>query len=148
MVRLLCLIALTLCVAFAAQATRFYKWVDEEGVVHYSDSPPAHGRYEQIETRDPASTFEELDALEDENSEGTEEEAQERPTRPPSPQSVAEARQINCQNARNNLDTLTSFDAIQMDLDGDGELETLTEAQVEEQVERMRAQIERFCDEG
>jgi hypothetical protein len=148
MVRLLCLLALTLCVAVAAQATRFYKWVDEEGVVHYSDSPPAHGRFEQIETREPPSTFEELEALNQENDEeDADQEAEPRPTAPAAPQSAAEARRMNCQNARSNLETMTSFDTIQMDLDGDGELETLTEAQVQEQIERMRTQVERFCED-
>jgi hypothetical protein len=145
MVRLLAFLILTLCVATAADATRFYKWVDEDGVVHYSDSPPAHGRFEQIETREPASTFEELEAQNKDNDDPAVEQT---PPAPTPPQSAAEARRVNCENARSNLETLTSFDTIQMDLNGDGELETLTEAQMQEQIERMRAQIARFCEDG
>lgn len=45
---LLVLIALTVWVG-AAQAARTYKWVDEDGVTHYSQYPPPEGEAEIIE---------------------------------------------------------------------------------------------------
>jgi hypothetical protein len=148
MIRLSVILILALGVAASADATRFYKWIDEDGVVHYSDSPPDHGRFEQIETRDPASSFEELeafrdDAQEDEREDGDAQEA----ASVPAPTALAEVRRLNCENARHNLETLTTFDNVQMDVDGDGEPELLNEEQKQQQIERMQAQVEVFCDE-
>lgn len=42
------LVALVLCVA-PAHATRTYKWVDEDGVTHYSQYPPPEGEAQIIE---------------------------------------------------------------------------------------------------
>lgn len=145
MVRFAIVSILALCLSATVEATRFYKWVDEDGVVHYSDSPPDHSRYEQIQTREPASSFQELEEQMREDADEAEAAAEAAaPAR--APQSADEARRMNCENARNNLQTLQSFQNIQMDLDGDGELDTLTEEQKAEQIERMQAQIERFCE--
>jgi hypothetical protein len=144
MTRLILALGLALLLAPSAEATRFYKWVDENGVTHYSDSPPEHGRYEQIQTRDPVSRLEDLPLDEDD---AEDEGAQPAPAPPAGPQTLSEARRINCETARTNLATLTSFEVIRMDLDGDGQLDTLSAEQRQDQIERAREQIELFCDE-
>lgn len=58
---LACLVALP----FAAAAQQMYKWVDEKGVTHYTDSPPTSGDARKIDIRAtppsapvaPAQTF-------------------------------------------------------------------------------------------
>jgi hypothetical protein len=44
---LACLVVLP----FAAAAQQMYKWVDEKGVTHYTDSPPPSGNAQKIDIR-------------------------------------------------------------------------------------------------
>ena len=54
------LLALVLSLAFTgASFAELYKWVDEEGHVHYGDCPPADCKAEQIETA-PGPSEEEI----------------------------------------------------------------------------------------
>jgi len=51
----LILLLVLLCAAFAAQADHVYRWVDAQGHVHYSDSPPPEAQNIQssgVETQD------------------------------------------------------------------------------------------------
>ncbi len=44
----LLIVALIIALAFVATLAQVYKWVDEEGVVHYGDSPPQNTESEEI----------------------------------------------------------------------------------------------------
>ena len=45
-----------LLVSSGASMAEIYKWVDEDGNVHFSDSPPAQQEHEQVEVRDGSKT--------------------------------------------------------------------------------------------
>jgi hypothetical protein len=137
MTRLILALGLALLLAPSAEATRFYKWVDEDGVTHYSDSPPDHDRYERIDVREPRSQ-----TLPDPAAEG-EAGATIAPDAPPL--SEAEARALNCENARETLAALLAAEVVQMDLNDDGRLEILSEAQRQLQIRRFRAEVAEHC---
>ncbi len=144
MVRALAILVLTLCMAVAAQATRFYKWVDEDGVVHYSDTRPDHERYEQLDVREPPSLEDELEAAGIDPSE--EDPALAKTEAAAAAERAAqEARRTSCTNARTTLSELTSNENVAMDLDGDGSLETLNEIQRQAQIQVYRSQVAQFC---
>ena len=44
-------LGLALCAAAPADAQRVYKWTDENGVVHFSPTPPPEGDSEQVRLR-------------------------------------------------------------------------------------------------
>lgn len=44
-------LALALCCAGTASATEVYRWTDDKGVTHYSDTPPANKNYERVNVR-------------------------------------------------------------------------------------------------
>ena len=48
-------IALMLCLANTAEAQKMYRWVDEQGRVHYGDRPPPGKRQELRKARDPSA---------------------------------------------------------------------------------------------
>jgi hypothetical protein len=51
------LLAATVALAQSGGSATIYKWVDEKGVTHYSESPPRRGSPQQIELpRSPAPT--------------------------------------------------------------------------------------------
>jgi hypothetical protein len=49
--RRLGLLLLLLPLAFAAVSQPMYKWVDEKGVTHYSETPPPDGKAQKVEVK-------------------------------------------------------------------------------------------------
>ncbi|MDW8478913.1 MAG: DUF4124 domain-containing protein [Xanthomonadales bacterium] len=132
---LLCL--LSLLPLGAVSAGKYYRWVDERGVAHFSDRPPAHGRFEEVVT--------------EEKAQAAKEEAPAAPTAadaapPAEPRLDAEAaRRINCDNARQVLADLEANETVRMDLDGDGRLETLSAARRREQIALWQGKVAEYC---
>jgi Domain of unknown function (DUF4124) len=89
--------ALTVGVAPAAFAGEVYQWKDANGVTHYSQTPPAQGKFQ---TR---SIYQ-----------------RERATNDQAAATGAPAESPQCTTARKNIDLLMSGAKLQMDSDGDG----------------------------
>lgn len=108
-------------------AQTVYKWKDARGVTHYSERPPASGRYSQQDgKRDPAAAQPAAKA-----------------------DSAAAKPDPRCNTARGNLATLQGKAAVQMDTDGDGKLDrTLSDAERANQVELARSTLKAYnCTE-
>ncbi|GIX32821.1 MAG: hypothetical protein KatS3mg125_0777 [Lysobacterales bacterium] len=116
---------------------KLYRWVDERGVAHYADRPPAHQNFEQIEFKDDKSDSEPNTAPEDAK------------TAPEAGQassiSAEEARLQNCQNSRSVLAQLEANENVRMDTNGDGVLEQLSPAQRREQIALYRKRVGEYC---
>ncbi len=132
----------TLLLAMPASAQQIYKWVDKDGTVHFTDSPPddsvnAERRVmgnsaravAQDASRVPETSAEpggdDIDAL-----------------------YTPEQRSAGCQQARANHTTLLTMPIIQQDLDGDGVAEELNDAQKADALARAEAQIRLLCVDG
>lgn len=45
------ILALAVCCTGTVSATEVYRWTDDKGVTHYSDTPPANKKYERMNVR-------------------------------------------------------------------------------------------------
>jgi hypothetical protein len=115
----------------AVLSEQFYKWQDEKGVWHYSAKPPKDQPADKLQVRASASKPEE-------DEEGEEEEAADK-SKTETPESA------NCKAARNNLYVLNTNREVAKDLDGDGEVETLTLDQHQEEIALAERMIAAFC---
>jgi hypothetical protein len=132
-------IAVLVC-AGDANAQKFYKWKDADGVTHYTTTPPPDGQQADRLAVDaaPASPL-----VDDKPAEG----------QPRDPNVPTEARSGNaverrsaaCTTARANLGTLETNPFVTMDKDGDGKQELLTVDEQNAQIARAREQVRILC---
>lgn len=119
-----------------ALADRLYKWTDENGVTHYTDSPPPDRAYETRSVDPDAAEAASAERREAAEQDGAAADA------PASPVDQ------NCTRVRANLATLESAAGVTMDLDGDGTAEELTPEQRAEQLELAQRQVEAYCGQA
>lgn len=119
-----------------AQAEKFYKWQDENGVWHYDSKPPKtqEATALKIYSKSASPVADEADE-EDEASEADKAE--------PRPGSDA----ANCKVVKANLQLLTSDAQATKDLDGDGKQDRLSREQTQAEIAATRKQIEMYCRE-
>ena len=101
------------------------KWTDQNGVTHFSQDPPTGEQYEERDVREPPIA-----------RKTAEEEAKEAEPKPESDL---------CQRVRANIKTLEESQEVRMDLNGDGEVEVLDEAQRASQLDIARKQVDIYC---
>jgi hypothetical protein len=129
------LCALALAVPAAAQ--QVYKWVDKDGTVHFTDSPPdetvgaervvLRGNVQSVitEVEQRGMTPDEIDLL-----------------------YTPEQRQAACQQALANRSTLRTMPVVSKDKDGDGVPDELTEEEKTQEMERADSQVALLCRDG
>jgi hypothetical protein len=126
-IRFLASLAIVWGLAAAAQgAERVYRWVDEQGVVHYGQQPSPIYKSEAIEVQKGYST-----AAED-NEKATEEELK-----------AADEAEY-CRIATENFEALSSEGEVQRK-DEYGELHTMTEEQKQTERDRAKEAMDRYC---
>ncbi len=128
-----------LLLAMPASGQQIYKWVDKDGTVHFTDSPPddsvnAERRVMGNSARAVAMESAQAPAAEAQPG-GDDLDALYTP----------EQRSAGCQQARANHTTLLTMPIIQQDLDGDGVAEELNDEQKAEALARAEAQIRVLC---
>ena len=149
--RMLLVRFVTLAIAFAATGATVagvYKWVDENGVVHYSEIRPLDYEAENLRPRSDGTTDEEarrkLDALidraQDKNVETTPDDRQQALTR-------ASRRKENCDTARENLRLLESGVRIRAN-DAEGNAYFLDDDERQAKLVETQSQIQANCTEG
>lgn len=133
---------------FASQATGVYKWVDAEGVAHFSQARPPGHQAEMLDVKvtpaTPAPTSEattqgkEQAAPEENKAEGR--------TKPPAEQQarVDKVREENCRKAKRNLHTLQTFPVI-TSVDESGNPVRLDDAQKQAKIESTQKLIDEYC---
>ncbi len=140
--RILLVIALFgLVAALPAQAVSLYKWVDENGRVHYSQTPPdAKAREsEQMQVKDsnPYQSTQENEAAENEekNDAG--------PKTTDEAAKIVETRKQNCEIARQNLETFKNSEQVKQP---DGTVITLSEEMRASKMKQAQALINAYCN--
>jgi Domain of unknown function (DUF4124) len=149
------LACLLLLLSFNAHGA-LHKWVDADGKVHYSDSPPPpDARTQKLELLSapatetgtsasdvPAtSTTAEREAEWRKTQKAKEEAAQ----KAAKEQEAALARQMNCQQARSQLLTLQNSPAIAT-YDANGERRLMNDADRQRGIEATNKAISQYCD--
>lgn len=147
--RLLPLIVLLVLPALPAWAEQVYRWVDENGVVHFSATPPEGKSAEQrplryIRNPDPAAA-EAARKRWSEQAEQREKAGQEAATQ--GGQSAAERaeRASNCQAAREIVSRLQSAPATRYRQD-DGSYRMYTPDEIAQKVSEAREREREYCD--
>ena len=134
----------------AAQAAT-YKWVDAEGNITYSQTPPPSGDYERISGAargGPGSSTsgeQEMQRLRDSVAD-IDAQSEETRKREEVERTIAENEEIrkqNCEAARRNLEIYTTFRRFR---DKDGNVTRLPEEERLQRLEEARTQIETYCD--
>lgn len=149
----LLLITAALCFSGKSHATEIYKWVDEQGVTHYSARPPENQEnYEEIKVRrrnayrthTPTTSAATSDA--DNTATEDEEESFTEPGREVSvdnPDKIAE----NCARARQNINTINSKRRVLLD-DGQGGKRRLSDEEREALMKESQDFLDRWCDDS
>ncbi len=134
---LLALALLGLTLTLPAQAVSLYKWVDENGRVHYSQTPPEASAAEseriQVKDRNPYQS-------------NLEEQRQGDETKPSTTNSAADVvitREKNCEIAKQNMETFKNSDRVKQP---DGKIITLSEEMRESKIKEMQALINAYCN--
>jgi hypothetical protein len=135
--------------AFAAEA-QMYKWVDEKGVTHYSESPPPDGKATKIEVKPSTGSLPTAPATDWKQRESEARalriEKQQKDQEREAQEAVqATARRNNCREARRRLADLQTAVPV-YDLNDKDERVYLEDAQREREIVAMQASMKRNCD--
>lgn len=156
MKRMLLALGLSLLM-MSASAAEFYRWIDEEGNLQLTQTPPPPNAQEVIAEELPsgkkkaapapakpeAAATEEA-VVEAENAEAeTEEEALTAAER------LAQQKQANCKLAKDNIDSLNSGKALGLpDPDNPGNFKPVSEEQRQQALEQAQAYLETYCTDA
>jgi len=133
---------LTLLVGMVPPAgAELYKWTDEQGSTHYSQTPPPSGEVETIKPPPPADPEAAREQLE-QYRETLRREPDNRADRAQAARETAEIAHRNCAAARKNLDTYTRYRSVR---NAEGELEVLTDEERLSRLRTAREMIEKYC---
>ncbi len=135
-------LALALALVVVPAKAAMYKWVDEQGNVHYTQSRPTGVEAREIKAPSPAPAS----APAEEPS--PDEEAEENLPPPPPPTADLEEerrnqaiRKENCENARKNLEIYTRHRRILVD----GEVMVLSDDERARRLKEAQEHIKQFC---
>ena len=145
-----CILAflLTLCVSSAVIADEYYKWVDDQGVTHYSAEKPENRDASKVKARNPPSSSQDkaMERLEKQREQSRQERqaaAQEKEKKEDSSEPVNQER---CEKHRKNLETLNTTAQVRRKNPETGEMETLTQEERQAMIEKTKKALER-CNE-
>lgn len=134
------LIYLTFIVFSTANAANIHKWIDEEGNVHYSDSPPVSASTEQIRVIGaPSNPGRALPRLGNSASDSGADESGATSSTVPEDQA-----KIACDNAQKDLEVLNNSDRIQL-RSADGKTRFMTTEEIAERRKKTEEDIKKFC---
>ncbi len=126
-----------------------YKWVDEQGNVHYSQQPPTNTASEKMQVQQraprdnstysrPGEQSKNKDAATDKSAETAKTEKK------PETKAEKQRRLAACEQARKSLQTMESVGRIRAQ-DSNGELSYLSQDQKEERMRQSREMLSKHC---
>ncbi|MCG8316143.1 MAG: DUF4124 domain-containing protein [Pseudomonadales bacterium] len=136
--------------ANSSQAAKYYKWVDDDGVTHYSAQPPNKGEGEIIKVKAGASSDKEsaMKRLEERRAK-LQQDAENRAN--PEKDMQAEADRMNteankkaCETNKKNLKIMTEHSRVRM-LDKDGQARVLPEEERQASIKKAKEFIQQNC---
>ncbi|WP_037471659.1 DUF4124 domain-containing protein [Shewanella waksmanii] len=141
--RLNILFILTIMLSTSLQATTIYKWVDKNGVTHYSQEQPEQTEAEKLYSEDieqqpigfiaPKARAEE--EVPDEMAAAAEK---------INAQDKAQAKVI-CDNAKHQLNVLQTSARLRKENPETGEIEMMTDEQKQAEIGNQQRRVELFC---
>lgn len=139
-------LALLLCLLPLSAAGEVYKWIDDDGTVHYGQKPPAGQQAETVKPQSSVDTEaaresfrqrqEELQSRDEQRAEKKKTEAEE--------EKKAAARKERCQAAKRALEQMQTQNRIQY-INDEGERAYMSEEQRQEREKQAREMKEKHC---
>ena len=142
--------ALALTAGGGAMANEIYKWVDDQGNVHYEDRPSGSAQEERLAINyrrtDSGSVQKQLDAQSERQAARQERKsaAAEAAEAAAAKEAEAEEKRKNCETYRARLEKMVQSRRLYRE-DEDGERVYLDETQVQEARQRVEEQITESC---
>lgn len=141
------LLACLLILAPLPLSAETYKWVNEEGVVTYSQTPPPGQSAERVKLRGSSpstgpSSQEKLDQLRQRMADGAEDRQLKKQQRQEE-QEAKKLKQQNCASARSNLSSLQGLGNRLYKMDG--EYRRLSEQERQDLMQKEREHIKKNC---
>ncbi len=132
------ILLLTAIIIFANPASAgLYKWVDDEGNVHYSQKRPTSQQFERLKAPAPApENSQPLYQTETKNSQDGDTPAAETAKN-------KEVRATNCANAKK---TLNAYQVYRRMRDKDGNVTVIDDKERAQQIEQAKQAINDYCD--
>jgi len=135
------LLVLALALSTSLNAGAIHKWVDDNGNVHYSDSPPTKSKSENVRVQsapsDPGKALPRLNTPDSSNlaagGAGNEQKV-----------SAERASKI-CASAKADLDVISNSDRIKLQT-ADGSVRYLSDEEIAERKATSQAEVDRFCN--
>ncbi|HEY9147650.1 MAG TPA: DUF4124 domain-containing protein [Gammaproteobacteria bacterium] len=137
---LLPLFIVGLCAVGTGHAATLYKWTDDEGNVHYSQTPPENRKADQMQIKDsaPSGAPSQTPAAEEEQAA----DESEPPADAGQDPKVVEIRKRNCETARGNLEVYKTSARIRQ---ADGSIMALSDEMRENLIQEAEKMIEENC---
>lgn len=137
-----------LLLALPAAAQQYYKWVDDEGVTHYSAEKPEEQDVSKVKADNPPSSSQgkAIDRLEQQRQQSEQQrKAQQRAEKQKekekeNPQAVSKE---NCKQHRKNLETLNTRSVVRRKDSETGKQEALTDKERQAMIEKTKKALER-----
>jgi hypothetical protein len=137
-------IFLILLASMSLNAGSIHKWVDEDGNVHYGDSPPVQAKTEGVRVQgapsNPGKSLPRLGSQDTSNSSG-DRASSDAADDAQVPEDQARAA---CDAAQQDLKVISSSNRIKLK-SADGSTRYMTTEEIEERKTQAEADIERFC---
>ena len=143
MIRSMLLALLLLPLAAAAQT--MYKWVDEKGVTHFSESPPPDGKAAKIEVKPVGNEAPRGDDWKQRDLESRQRRAAKEATDSEAQKREQQMRGSRCSTARRHLDALKNMSRV-YSVDSKGERVYVEDAERPALIERWEQDARKYCD--
>jgi hypothetical protein len=134
-----------LLLAFAAAAQTMYKWVDEKGVTHFSESPPPDGNAAKIEVKPVGNEAPRGDDWKQRDLESRQRRAAKEAADSEVQKREQQVRAPRCSEARRQLDGLKNSRRIYR-TDAKGERVYVEDTERPALIERWEQEVRKYCD--
>ena len=129
--------------AVFAASTNTYKWVDENGNVHYSQRPPPGSNYEKMKVKTPSSSSATQSPASDQSEQKAGTSSKSGNVVENEVAKNQEIRRQNCEAAKKNLQAYTIYKRVRKP---DGTVVRLEDQERARLIEESKAAIKEFCD--
>jgi hypothetical protein len=146
------LLTLILCCLGAPAQARIYKWVDDNGLTHYSETAPQGVKATVIRSKSDTSSDtdaaqQRLDKTRKDYEAAASQRADKSSEKATSPKDkVAQDTSEKCKKWRESLDTMTNHNQVRIK-EKDGQLRVLGEEERQAQITQAKKNIADFCNE-
>ncbi|UTW45228.1 DUF4124 domain-containing protein [bacterium SCSIO 12696] len=142
-----------LVLPFSGQAKEvIYKWVDKDGVAHYSSHPPAGQKAEKVKVYGKKGSSVDVSKNNKLVTQQTQATPQPQPTETVAPPATVEPppsrkNPEHCEKAKKNLWNLENYPRLRIEDPDTGERRMMSDDEKQQYMDEANAQVKEFCDD-